>query len=85
MADPVPSAVRGNPVSRMLAAFGRFWWEFLIGDTPEVFVGGVAVVGLVALVCLDHAARTWAAALLPVLVVGLLTASVWRAKRTGRF
>jgi hypothetical protein len=68
----------------MLAAFGRFWWEFLIGDTPELFVGAVAVVGLVALVCVDHAARTWAAALLPVLVAGLLAASVWRAKQTGR-
>jgi hypothetical protein len=67
----------------MVAAFGRFWWEFLIGDTPELFVGAVLVVGLVALVCVDHAARAWAAVLLPVLVAGLLGTSVWRAKRRG--
>jgi len=85
MADPTPSAAApANPVSGMVAAFGRFWWEFLIGDTPELFVGAVLVVGLIALVCVDHAARTWAAYLLPALVAGLLATSVWRAKRSGR-
>ena len=84
MADPTPSAAPANPAARMVAAFGRFWWEFLIGDTPELFVGAVLVVGLVALVCVDHAARTWAAYLLPVLVAGLLATSGWRAKRSGR-
>jgi len=84
MADPMPSAAApGTPVARRLAAFGRFWWEFLIGDTPELFVGAVLVVGLVALVCVDHGARAWAAVLLPPLVAGLLGSSVWRAKRRG--
>lgn len=30
---------------RYLSAFGRFWWEFLIGDTPELFVGTLVVLG----------------------------------------
>ena len=61
-------------VKRFVVAFGRFWWDFLIGDTPELFVGAVAVVGLVALLCLDHGLRTRAALILPLLVVGLLGA-----------
>jgi hypothetical protein len=83
MADPTPSAAPRTPVARMAVAFGRFWWEFLIGDTPELFVGAVLVVALVALVCVDHGARTWAAILLPILVAGLLGTSVWKAKRRG--
>ena len=64
-----------------LAAFGRFWWEFLIGDTPELFVGAVAVIGTLALLCLDHHLRTVAAYLAPVLVSGVLAASLYRAVR----
>ena len=34
MADDGPD--RSAPVVvRWAAAFGRFWWDFLIGDTPE--------------------------------------------------
>ncbi|MGH9097241.1 MAG: hypothetical protein ACRDWB_07425 [Acidimicrobiales bacterium] len=83
MAEPTARVGRRTPVARMLTAFGRFWWEFLIGDTPELFIGAVLVVGLVALVCVDHGARSWAAVLLPLLVAGLLGSSVWRAKRRG--
>jgi hypothetical protein len=64
-----------------LSAFGHFWWEFLIGDTPELFVGAVAVIGVVALVSLKPGLRTFAAFLAPVLVAGVLTASVYRAAR----
>jgi hypothetical protein len=66
---------------RLLVGFGRFWWEFLIGDTPELFLGVVAVLGLVALLCLDHRLRTLAAVILPFLVVAVLGASVWKARR----
>ncbi len=38
---------------RWLVAFGRFWWKFLLGDTPELFVGVIVAVGAVAL--LAHA------------------------------
>jgi hypothetical protein len=72
----------GQPVAmRWLTAFGRFWWEFLIGDTPELFVGAVAVVGVLALLSLNPGLRTAAALLAPVLVAGVLTASIWRAVR----
>ena len=66
---------------RRLRAFGHFWWEFLIGDTPELFVGVLAVVGLLALICLRPGLRTAAALMAPVLVAGVLTASIRRAYR----
>ena len=69
---------------RAVAAFGHFWWDFLVGDTPELLVGGVGVIGLVALACLDHHLRTVGAFLLPVLVAVVLTGSVWWAARRGR-
>ena len=75
------SEVAGPVAVRWLQAFGRFWWEFLIGDTPELFVGVVAVIGVVALLCLRPGLRTLAAVLAPVLVAGVLTASIYRAAR----
>jgi len=75
------SDARQSVAVRWLTAFGRFWWEFLIGDTPELFVGAVAVVGVLALLSLNPGLRTAAALLAPVLVAGVLTASIWRAVR----
>jgi hypothetical protein len=80
MADPVDD---DRPTTlRWLGAFGHFWWEFLIGDTPELFVGAVAVIGILALLCLHVHLRTAAACVAPVLVTLVLVASVWRAART---
>jgi hypothetical protein len=88
MAEPRPGdapAPAGGPPAplRWLYAFGRFWQDFLIGDTPELFIGAVAVVGLVALACVKPGLRTVAAVAAPILVAGVLTASVYRAVRRG--
>ena len=32
---------------RYLRAFGAFWYDFLIGDRPELFVGSIVVLALV--------------------------------------
>ncbi len=64
-----------------LHAFGRFWKDFLIGDTPELFVGAVAVIGVLALLCVKPGLRTAAAILAPFLVAGVLTMSLYRAAR----
>ena len=77
MAEGQPPAGGAAPL-RWLGAFGRFWWDFLIGDTPELFVGVVVVL---AVLCLRPGLRTTAALLAPVLVAGVLTASVRRAAR----
>ena len=66
-------------IGRYLKAFGRFWWEFLVGDTPEIAVGAVLVLGLAFLLDED---RILATILLPVAVAALLTGSVLRGRRS---
>jgi hypothetical protein len=34
---------------RFPIAFGRFWYGFLIGDRPELFVGPIAALAVVAI------------------------------------
>jgi hypothetical protein len=48
-------------LARGLRAFGRFWWEFLVGDTPELFVATLVVVGVAFVLAPLH--------VLPVIVV----------------
>lgn len=71
---PAPAPIR------WAKAFGRFWWEFLVGDTPELFFAVVAI--LVVTAVLTHLVSTTVAwVLLPVLVIAALGLSVWRAAR----
>jgi hypothetical protein len=70
-------------VNRVLRAAGRFLWDFFVGDTPELFVGAVVVLGAAA--GLAHGgARTAAIALVPALVIGLLIGSVLRGRTGGK-
>ncbi|MHB1583343.1 MAG: hypothetical protein ACYCU7_05805 [Acidimicrobiales bacterium] len=63
---------------RWLVAFGRFWWDFLVGDTPEVTVGVLAVLAITFALRHDGAA---ADVLVPLAVAVLLAGSAWRAAR----
>ncbi len=67
-----------NVVVRAVVAFGRFWWDFLIGDTPELLVATLAVVGIALL--FRHT-RVLGVVLTLVAVVGFLMASVWHGRR----
>lgn len=60
------------------AAFGRFWWEFLIGENPDAFLGTLVVVGCVLL--LRHE-RVVALTILPLGVLGILLVSTYRGRR----
>jgi hypothetical protein len=33
---------------RYVSAFGRFWFDFLIGDRPEFFFGAIAALAMAA-------------------------------------
>jgi hypothetical protein len=35
---------------RYVVVFGRFWYDFLIGDRPELFVGPIVGLAIVAVV-----------------------------------
>jgi hypothetical protein len=65
-------------IRRGLRAFGHFWWDFLIGDAPELFVATVAVVILALLLRHD---RQIAYIVLPLATVLMLVASTLRAAR----
>jgi hypothetical protein len=68
---------------RLLKGFGRFWWDFLVGDTPEITVAVLVIVGVVAL--LADVAHVNAVAFIgiPLLVTITLGLSVRRARRKG--
>jgi hypothetical protein len=59
-------------VSR-ISAFGRFWWNFVVGDD------WVAAAGVIAGLALTAALAAWW--LLPIAVAIVLTMSVLRAAR----
>lgn len=69
---------------RAVRAFGRFWWSFLVGDTPEIFLAVLVLLGVVALVSLAGHFHSAAVVLLPALVVAALAASLARARRAAR-
>jgi hypothetical protein len=56
-----------------IAAFGRFWWDFVVGDD------WVAAAGVIAGLALTAALAAWW--VLPVAVAIVLTMSVLRAAR----
>ena len=84
-ADAGPAPAGSSPVDlprRWLRAFGRFWWDFLVGDTPELFVAVVVIIGITALLATSvSTVAAWVT--MPVLVVAALTVSVRRGRRSG--
>jgi len=67
-----------NRIGRGLRSFGRFWIDFLIGDTPEIFAAVLILIG--AAYGLRHD-RLVAVIVLPALAAAVLAASTWRGRR----
>jgi len=63
---------------RGVKAFGHFWWDFLVGDTPEL---ALATGIIVALAFLISGERLAGVILLPLLAAGFLLLSTWRGRR----
>ncbi|HWE80137.1 MAG TPA: hypothetical protein VG265_00685 [Gaiellaceae bacterium] len=59
-----------------IGAFGRFWWDFVIGDDWTVAAGVVAAIGITAVIAAGDVAAWW---FLPLAVVAVLYASLRRA------
>jgi hypothetical protein len=68
-------------VGRALAAFGRFWWGFLVGDTPELFVAVLVIVGLALAFGHSPSVRGAGTAVVIVAALGLLWLSIWRGRK----
>jgi hypothetical protein len=63
---------------KWLINFGRFWYDFIVGDDWTIALGVVAAVGLTAAAA--HAGLT-AWPIVPLAVIGGLAWSVVRARR----
>lgn len=66
---------------RAAVGFAKFWWDFLVGETPELFVAVLVIMAVVALVSVAAHANAWAVIVLPVLAIAALATSVRRATR----
>jgi len=65
-------------LKRWSRAFGHFWWDFLVGDTPELFFATLAIVGIALLLGHHHFAGY---VLLPAVAIAFLVASTYRGRR----
>jgi hypothetical protein len=66
---------------RYLRSFGRFWWNFIVGDDWRVAAGIVVALGLTSWLAHAGADVWW---LLPLAVAALLAASLRRETRGQR-
>ena len=66
---------------RWLRAFGRFWYEFVVGDDWRIAVAVIAALAVTSLVAMAGLPAWW---VLPAAVLVVLPLSVWRTARTGR-
>jgi hypothetical protein len=64
-----------------LKAFGAFWYDFIVGDDWRVAVGVVIAFAITYGVSQSSVPAWW---LLPLAVVILLPASLWRAVRASQ-
>jgi hypothetical protein len=65
---------------KKLAAFGRFWWDFVIGDDWLVAVLVVVAIGATAVLAAAGITAWW---LVPVAVPAILWLSLRRAIRSA--
>jgi hypothetical protein len=61
---------------RYIRAFGRFWWDFIVGDDWRV-AAGIAVALMLTWLLVRAGANPWW--LLPLAVVLVLAGSLWWA------
>ena len=66
---------------KYLKAFGQFWYDFIIGD-DWLMAAGVLVALVITYVTAQAGFAAWL--WLPVLVVAVLAASLWRATSSAR-
>jgi hypothetical protein len=69
-----------NTVLRLLKGFGRFWWDFLVGDTPELFVSTIILIGITFLLGRGLHNSHVATVVLPIFVVASLALTVARSR-----
>lgn len=67
-----------DALARAVRWLGRFLWDFIVGDTPELALATGVIVAIAFLL----AGTEWLGAiLLPLLAAGFLLASIWRGRK----
>jgi hypothetical protein len=61
---------------KRVEAFFRFLWDFVVGDDWRIALGVVVALAITGVIAGTSVAAWW---ILPVAVIVLLAASVWRA------
>jgi hypothetical protein len=61
----------------LVVSFGRFWWDFLIGENPDAFIGTLVIIG--AALLLRHE-RPVAIVVVPLLALSFLLVSTYRGR-----
>ena len=61
-----------------LIGFGRFWYDFIVGDDWTIAVAVVVALLATNLLVRAHVTSWW---LLPLVVIVFLSASLWRVAR----
>ncbi len=65
---------------KRLQAFGRFWYDFVIGDDWRLALGGLVALGVAGLIAHSGGSGWW---VVPPVVATLLAISVLRASPRG--
>jgi hypothetical protein len=65
---------------KWLKGFGRFWWDFVVGDDWLAALLVAAAIGITAAVAHSHVTAWW---LMPVAVIAVLWLSLRRAIRSA--
>jgi hypothetical protein len=63
---------------RFLVGFGRFWYDFIVGDDWTIAAAIVVALIVTNLLVRAHVTAWW---LLPVIVIVFLAVSLWRVAR----
>jgi hypothetical protein len=63
---------------KYIRSFALFWWNFVVGDDWRVAAGLAVALGVTSLLTHEGVNAWW---LLPVAIVLLLAASLWRETR----
>ena len=65
-----------NNIGRAARLFGSFWWDFLVGDTPELFIAALLIIVVALLLRHDH--------VLAVIVLPVMAGVEFTGKRPAR-
>lgn len=81
LAEHLEPLTQKSLLERLIRGFLRFWWDFLVGETPEIFVGTLVIFIVTELLLHAQVPSIVVVVAGPLLVITLLNATVARSYR----